>query len=830
MDEQKILLDPYLLGCLIGDAYINKCVQLTSADQSIVNECQNLLPEGYLFKKVRDIHFNLVKKENCHNSKVPNIVLNELKRLGLNKKSYNKFIPDCYKYNSIANRLAILQGLMDTDGSCGKDGKFENIFYTSSSLLAEDVKFIVNSLGGTAKISNKQTYYPSHGIKKAGRPSFAVNIKMPNGIKLFRLNRKLIRQKDTTKYHVTRYVDTITYVGKEPAKCILIDSNDHLYATDDCILTHNTLMVLATALELVLNKKEYDKFIIYRPIQAVGNDIGFLPGPQPLTAGILTPSGWTTMGELKLGSKVISRDGSPTDVIGIYPKGIKSVYRISTNDGSSTEACEDHLWQTSTLSEKQLGKVSVKTTKQIMDTLNKGHYLPKNDKIQYENKSKLHIPPYTMGALLGDGSMNDRITIHNTDSELINRINIEINSLGYKLVKNGKMSYRAVSTIDGNQPGRKIKTTNIYTGEEAIYLSMVIAAKKFGVNASSIYKRCSKGHTINGLKFSFIDEDKRWENDIKHHISELGLLGKTCESKFIPDIYKYSSIEDRIDLLRGLMDTDGTIKEFSKGKRTGEASYSTTSKRLALDIIELIKGLGGRAKIRSRDRRGDVIINGVKSHCNHISYEFTVSLPNDINPFYISRKSDRVCFSKNRQERINSVKIEKIEYVGEKEVQCIKVSSPEHLYITDNFIVTHNTMEEKLGPWFQAIMDNFEVLFSNKSGDWKKNLEMYVTKGRIEMEAITYIRGRSIPNAIILVDEAQNLTKEDVKTILTRAGEGTKIILTGDIEQIDNSILDATSNGLTYVIEKFKESEYAGHITFTQGERSRLATEAAEIL
>lgn len=141
------------------------------------------------------------------------------------------------------------------------------------------------------------------------------------------------------------------------------------------------------------------------------------------------------------------------------------------------------------------------------------------------------------------------------------------------------------------------------------------------------------------------------------------------------------------------------------------------------------------------------------------------------------------------------------------------------------------TMEEKLAPWFHAIMDNFEMLFTTKhGGDWKRELEMYQKKGKIEMEAITYIRGRSIPNAIILVDECQNLSKEDVKTILTRAGEGTKIILTGDIEQIDNSLLDATSNGLTHVIEQFKGSDMAGHITFTQGERSRLASKAAEIL
>ncbi len=142
------------------------------------------------------------------------------------------------------------------------------------------------------------------------------------------------------------------------------------------------------------------------------------------------------------------------------------------------------------------------------------------------------------------------------------------------------------------------------------------------------------------------------------------------------------------------------------------------------------------------------------------------------------------------------------------------------------------TMEEKLAPWFQAVMDNFEMLFTPKGGggNWRRELEDRQKRGQIEMEAITYIRGRSIPNAIILVDECQNLSKEDVKTILTRAGEGTKIILTGDIEQIDNSLLDATSNGLTHVIEKFKDSDLAGHITFTQGERSKLASKAAEIL
>lgn len=144
---------------------------------------------------------------------------------------------------------------------------------------------------------------------------------------------------------------------------------------------------------------------------------------------------------------------------------------------------------------------------------------------------------------------------------------------------------------------------------------------------------------------------------------------------------------------------------------------------------------------------------------------------------------------------------------------------------------TPGTIQEKLEPWFQAIFDNFETLLNNKnSSDWRRDLEMFQKKGKVELSAITYIRGRSIPNSIIYLEEAQNLEKEEIKTILTRAGENTKIIITGDIEQIDNPRLDATNNGLTYVVEKFKSSNLAGHITFKQGERSRLATLAAEIL
>jgi PhoH-like ATPase len=115
-------------------------------------------------------------------------------------------------------------------------------------------------------------------------------------------------------------------------------------------------------------------------------------------------------------------------------------------------------------------------------------------------------------------------------------------------------------------------------------------------------------------------------------------------------------------------------------------------------------------------------------------------------------------------------------------------------------------------------------------GDDKSTLEMYVDKGVIEVEALTYIRGRSISNAFIIIDEAQNLTTHEIKTIITRVGEGTKIVFTGDIDQIDNVYVDSTTNGLTYAIERLKEHDICGHVTLQKGERSKVATLGAKIL
>jgi PhoH-like ATPase len=141
-------------------------------------------------------------------------------------------------------------------------------------------------------------------------------------------------------------------------------------------------------------------------------------------------------------------------------------------------------------------------------------------------------------------------------------------------------------------------------------------------------------------------------------------------------------------------------------------------------------------------------------------------------------------------------------------------------------------IEEKLAPWMQPIFDNVELLLSGHETEKRhsKGYKELVAMGIMEIEPLTYIRGRSIPNQFMIVDEAQNLTPHEIKTIITRAGEGTKVVLTGDPYQIDNPYVDASSNGLTYLVERLKGLKISGHVTMMKGERSELAELAANLL
>ena len=620
---------------------------------------------------------------------------------------------------------------------------------------------------------------------------------------------------------------------------LLLDPAIKLVTLTGMAGTGKTLLAIACGIHQTMNTQRYDRLLVSRPIQPLGKDIGYLPGPQPLDAKVLTPTGWTTMGEIKPGDFVIAHDGTSAKVQKVFYKGVKPVYKVDTTEGSSTECCLDHLWYTTTAENRKRGKEgSVKTTKQIRDTLKNtlpgkklnshnpryggvrpNHYIPRNGLIKYDNKDLL-IPPYILGCILGDGSISGAISISSVDKDLIDKIDglLVENNINCRMAHQGsRINYNFSGKYLNNKPAKSVKTIDNMTGKTKIYPTIGVALKNININRGTLHYRCSRNVTAGRHTYRFLPCTKRWQNPIKNSLYLLGLGGAKAWDKFIPEEYLYTSTENRLELLRGLMDTDGTVK-----KSTGEASFTTTSKKLADGIIELVRSLGGRARICGRDRVGkESMLGGRIITSRRPSYEFTISFSGDINPFYINRKAANF-----KNKKLHAVGITGINYVGEKEVKCILIDHPDHLYITDGFIVTHNSIEEKLNPWMGPVRDAVEFVFGGDTGKYEEMKSF----NWLEIEPLTYIRGRSLPRTLFILDEAQNLTTHEMKTIVSRIGKDSKIILTGDVFQIDNHYLDTTTNGLTSVIEKFKSYDIAGHVTLTKGQRSKLASLAADIL
>jgi PhoH-like ATPase len=142
------------------------------------------------------------------------------------------------------------------------------------------------------------------------------------------------------------------------------------------------------------------------------------------------------------------------------------------------------------------------------------------------------------------------------------------------------------------------------------------------------------------------------------------------------------------------------------------------------------------------------------------------------------------------------------------------------------------TEEEKMQPWMGALEDNLEVLLQGDpaAGEWGRSASTDLVRTRIKVKALSFMRGRTFINKFLIIDEAQNLTPKQMKTLITRAGPGTKVVCLGNIAQIDTPYLTEGSSGLTYVVDRFKGWAHSGHVTLQRGERSRLADFAAEAL
>lgn len=248
-EEQPLKLHPYLLGVLLGDGSAkNGSITLSAGDPEIPEMVCELLPDGHFLNPYSDrgtwIDYRLIGNNGV------NLVAKEIQRLGLmGRRAWEKFIPEQYKLGSPSQRLAILQGLMDTDGHASNSTQ---LFCSTSEQLAKDVLFIVQSLGGRATTTEVDSYYIKNGERKSARPLWRVFFSLPVDTYVYRLPRKRNKQTSIRRHFPTRKIDSIEYVGDKDAQCIMVDHPSHTYVTDDFIVTHNTTLLYNWALHVAL--------------------------------------------------------------------------------------------------------------------------------------------------------------------------------------------------------------------------------------------------------------------------------------------------------------------------------------------------------------------------------------------------------------------------------------------------------------------------------------------------------------------------------------------------------------------------------------------------
>lgn len=354
---------------------------------------------------------------------------------------------------------------------------------------------------------------------------------------------------------------------------------------------------------------------------------------QPLYSKVLTEEGWVNMGDLTTLMKVVTPKGQLAQILDIFYKGHKPIYRVFFKDGRYTDCCDEHLWKIWT--GLKVGHKSwdwkVVETKEILQYLSEEHkgfkkniYVPLVEDVFVEPDKNLFITPYIMGVMLGDGYMNCcRLT--SCDEEIVNNVQQQLDS-NYELTINKKNN-------------AKVKDYTI--------------VKKERGSGENLYKKQLKKYKLH--------DTHSWD-------------------KFIPDDYLNLSKKQTLELLQGLFDTDGYVD------KNGNITYCTTSIQLAKNVQYLIWKLGGLCEIKTRNTKYKY--NG-EIRIGRVSYNLKIRIKDGFRLFSLSRKKNR-CLTYQYNDTLKN-RIEKIEYVGEIPCQCIYIDDPDHLYVTDNFIVTHNT-------------------------------------------------------------------------------------------------------------------------------------------
>jgi phosphate starvation-inducible protein PhoH and related proteins len=514
--------------------------------------------------------------------------------------------------------------------------------------------------------------------------------------------------------------------------------------------TGKTYLAMAKAVN-ALQSKQVTRIILTRPAVEAGERLGFLPGTlsekidpylrplydalhdmmdpevigklmsdgvievaplaymrgraQPVFTKVLTPRGFRPIGELRVGDLVIGSDGRPTVVASVYPQGFKQIYRVYTQDGSSTLASEDHLWAVYTRADRRRGKPArVLQTKEMIGNLRAAHYhryeLPLLTAPVSFDPRPVPLDPYALGLLLGDGCVTCQTTpsFTTTDPELAKALERLIP--GIKLRQKSDVDY-VLNRV--REPGGVITNLNPVTGA----------------------------------------------------MRRLGLAGTKSDTKFVPEDYLFNSPDVRLALLQGLLDSDGG--PVTQEGRTCRIQFGTASTRLRDDVVFVVQSLGGVVNKRTRTDA-------------HI---LDIRLPEGVVPFRLARKAAKYdATGGGRPMRF----IDRIEPAGTAEAVCIRVGAADSLYVTEDFLLTHNTL-------------NY---------------------------------------AFIVLDEAQNTTAEQMKMFLTRLGFGSKMVVTGDVTQVD--LPGGATSGLRAAVDILDgiDGIHVSELTSADVVRHRLVSEIVD--
>jgi phosphate starvation-inducible PhoH-like protein len=487
--------------------------------------------------------------------------------------------------------------------------------------------------------------------------------------------------------------------------------------------TGKTFLAVALA-AAALSRREVNRIILTRPAVEAGERLGFLPGDlmakvdpylrplfdalhdmlepervsqhlergvievaplafmrgrcQPISSAVLTPTGFRPIGNLRVGDLVIGSNGRPTPVIGVYPQGRKQVFRLRAQDGASTMCCAEHLWRVFTASDRRRGKPGrVVQTQEMIGHLRSFHQhrfeLPLLSSPAEFPPREVPIDPYALGLLLGDGGLTlTTPTFTSQDPEL-------------------------VAALAGTLDGIEVRARNHkdYTLRKAGGGGGIAVGNPVGV-------------ALRGL----------------------GLIGTKSQTKFVPEVYLHNSPAVRLAMLQGLLDTDGG--PVTQRGRTCRIQYATCSEVLRDDVVYLVRSLGGTAYWRRRAAAGRKpgFANGRPVPYRHDAFVIDIRLPAGLEPFRLARK--RELYQRDGGGRPMRF-IDAIEPIGEMETVCIQVAAADSLYVTDDYLVTHNTLND----------------------------------------------------SFIILDEAQNTSPEQMKMFLTRLGFNSRVVVTGDITQID---------------------------------------------